>query len=533
MTEPLRILLVDDDDVDRLSVKRLLRDAGIAAEVHERADRYSAIAAAEHERFDCVLLDYRLPGTDGVALLRELRGVGVGSPVVALTGQGDEEVAVELMKAGAADYLNKNTLTAERLERSLRYALAMHRAAEERRLLLEREQQARLEAQAANRAKDEFLATLSHELRTPLNAILGWAQLLAGGQLNSDAAARAVEIIERNTRLQAQLIDDLLDISRIITGKLRLEQKVVTARTIIDAAVESVLPAATSKRVALLREFDRQRNAIFCDPARMQQMLWNLLSNAIKFTPPGGCVTLAERRDGGDVLLVVSDTGAGIQPEFLPHVFDRFRQQDPASTRTHGGLGIGLSIVRHLVELHGGTIEAASGGAALGATFVIRVPVSPVTAEDDGETAPVDGHAALDTQPSLDGIRILVVENDADARGLISTILEGRGAEVRAVESAAEALAAIAARRPDVLLSDIAMPGEDGYALIRQVRQLESSTALPPLPAAALTAYASSGDRAQALLAGYQAHLPKPIEPSKLTTMVAALAGRVAMDRAR
>jgi signal transduction histidine kinase len=533
MSEPLRILLVDDDDVDRLAVKRLLREAGIVAEVHERADRHSAMAAAAHDRFDCVLLDYRLPGTDGVSVLRELRGIGVDSPVVALTGQGDQEVAVELMKAGAVDYLNKNTLTAERLERSLRYALAMHRADEERRQLLEREHQARLDAQAANRAKDEFLATLSHELRTPLNAILGWAQLLAGGQLTRETAARAVEIIERNTRLQAQLIDDLLDISRIITGKLRLDQKVITVRTIIDAAVESVLPAATSKHVALVRDVDRQRNAIFCDPGRMQQILWNLLTNAIKFTPPGGRVTLAERREGGDVLLVVSDTGAGIEPEFLPLVFDRFRQQDPGSTRKHGGLGIGLSIVRHLVELHGGTIEATSAGAGLGSTFTIRVPVSPVTADDDGETARVDGEAALEAQPSLDGVRILVVENDADARGLISAILEGRGGEVVAVESAAEAIAAIAARRPDVLLSDIAMPGDDGYSLIRQVRQIESSTAAPPLPAAALTAYATSGDRAQALLAGYQAHLSKPIEPSKLTTMVAALAGRVAMDRTR
>ena len=532
MAEPLRILLVDDDDVDRLAVKRLLREAGIVANIHERADRVSAIAAAEQDRFDCVLLDYRLPGTDGVSLLRELRAKGVDAPVVALTGQGHEEVAVELMKAGAADYLNKNTLTAERLERSLRYALAMHRADEERRLLLEREHQARLDAQAANRAKDEFLATLSHELRTPLNAILGWAQLLAGGHLNGETAARAVEIIERNTRLQAQLIDDLLDISRIITGKLRLEQKVVTVRAIVDAAVESVLPTATSKCVELVREFAEQRNAIFCDPGRMQQILWNLLSNAIKFTAPGGRVTLAERREGSELLLLVSDTGAGIEPEFLPHVFDRFRQQDPGSTRKHGGLGLGLSIVRHLVELHGGTIEAMSEGAGRGATFVIHVPISPVTADDD-EARSIQDEGAVEPQPSLDGVRILVVENDADARGLISTILEACGAEVRAVESVAEALDAIAASRPDVLLSDIAMPGEDGYALIRRVRQSESSTGTPPLPAAALTAYATSSDRAQALVAGYQSHLSKPIEPSKLTTMVAALAGRVAIDRIR
>ncbi len=530
MAEPLHILLVDDDVVDRRAVKRLLHGAGLEATVCERTNRAGALEAARAERFDCILLDYRLPGIDGVTLLRELRNGGIGSPVVALTGQGDEEVAVELMKAGAADYLNKNGLTSERLQRSLRYAMALQRAEDERGLLLEREHQARVEAQAANRAKDEFLATLSHELRTPLNAILGWAQLLGGGQLSPETAARAVEIIERNTRLQAQLIDDLLDLSRIITGKLRLEQKVVEVRSIVDAALESVLPAATGKRVALVREGGDDRDAIFCDPTRLQQVLWNLLSNAIKFTPSGGRVTLAVEREDSSIALAVKDTGIGIEPDFLPHVFDRFRQQDPASTRKHGGLGLGLSIVRHLVELHGGSVEAFSDGAGCGATFVVRVPVSPVTAGDDGDGG-VEGQPAQDHQPSLVGIDVLVVDNDADARSLIATILEGRGAEVRAVESAAAALAAIAARRPDVLLSDIAMPGEDGYALIRQIRQNEPP-AVPPLPAAALTAYASIGDRAQALHAGFQTHLAKPIEPARLTTIVAALSGRAAANGA-
>jgi signal transduction histidine kinase len=524
MAEPLRILLVDDDDVDRLAVKRLLRGGGgMDADVSERTDRAGALAAVQSERFDCILLDYRLPGIDGLMLLRELRNGGVGSPVVALTGQGDEEVAVELMKAGAADYLNKNGLTAERLQRSLRYAIALQRAEDERRLLLEREHQARVEAQAANRAKDEFLATLSHELRTPLNAILGWAQLLSGGQLSPETAVRAVEIIERNTRLQAQLIDDLLDLSRIITGKLRLEQKVVEVGAIVDAALESVLPAAAGKRVALVREGGDDRDAIFCDPTRLQQVLWNLLSNAIKFTPSGGRVVLSILREGGSIAMAVKDTGIGIEPDFLPHVFDRFRQQDPASTRTHGGLGLGLSIVRHLVELHGGTVEAQSEGANRGATFTVRIPVSPVTAAEDD--CGVERQPALDQPGSLTGIDVLVVENDADARSLIATVLEGGGATVRAVESAADALAQIAERRPDVLLSDIAMPGQDGYGLIRQIRQSESPTA-PPLPAAALTAYASIGDRAQALHAGFQTHLSKPIEPARLTAMVSALAGR-------
>ncbi len=260
--------------------------------------------------------------------------------------------------------------------------------------------------------------------------------------------------------------------------------------------------------------------AIFCDPSRMQQVIWNLLSNAIKFTPEGGLVTVTEGRDGGMVVFSVADTGAGIEPQFLPHVFDRFRQQDPASTRKHGGLGLGLSIVRHLVELHGGTITARSDGAGLGATFVVGVPVAGMVADHAGT---ISQSTTLDLC-SLEGIRVLVVDNEADARGLIGAILESCGAEVVAVASAAEALEEIRRQRPDVLLSDIAMPGEDGYALIRKVRRLDTDD--PPLPAAALTAYATAGDRAQALVAGYQTHLAKPIEPAELTAVVASLAGR-------
>jgi signal transduction histidine kinase len=376
MPEPLRILLVDDDEVDRLAVKRQLRQAGVEASVEECADRAGALAAGAAGRFDCVLLDYGLPGTDGVTLLRELRSLGKTFPVVVLTGQGDEQVAVELMKAGAADYISKNTLSPERLARSLRYALAMTRAEEERGLLLEREQQARLQAQAANRSKDEFLATLSHELRTPLNAILGWTQLLASGQLDEPTARRAIMIIERNTRLQAQLIDDLLDISRITTGKLRLDLQVVTVRSIIEAAVDSAMPTADAKAISLECDLSPEANTIRCDPARMQQVVWNLLSNAIKFTQEHGRVSVSERRNGGSVVLTVTDTGVGIDPEFLPHVFDRFRQQDTAITRVHGGLGLGLSIVQHIVDQHSGSIEASSGGKGQGATFLVTVPLA-------------------------------------------------------------------------------------------------------------------------------------------------------------
>jgi signal transduction histidine kinase len=526
MAEPLRILLVDDDEVDRMAVKRLLQRSGVDALVEERAGLADALAAAASQEFDCVLLDYHLPGSDGVQLLRDLRNAGVTAPVVALTGQGDEEVAVELMKAGAADYLSKSTLTPERLERSMRYALALFRAEEDRRLLLEREQQARLQAQAANRAKDEFLATLSHELRTPLNAILGWARLLASGHLDEATARRAVEIIERNTRLQAQLIEDLLDISRIITGKLRLDLKAVPVRSILDAAVDSVRPAADAKRIGLDFDLDGAGDAILCDPARMQQVIWNLLSNAIKFTPDGGRVSISARRVAGSVSILVTDTGAGIDPDFLPFVFDRFRQQDPATTRSVGGLGLGLAIVRHLVELHGGTVEAHSPGEGRGATFVVTIPVAPVRSD---QVVRLDRHdlqeAALADLPSLAGLTVLVVDDEPDARALVAAVLAGCGAKVVAADSAAKAMVEIGRSQPDVLLSDIAMPGEDGYALIRKVRGAGSPSS--QLPAAALTAFATAADRARALLAGYQAHIPKPVEPSELAAVVAALAGRV------
>ena len=524
MSTPLRVLLVDDDDVDRLAVKRLLRQTRFDATVDERSDRASALEALTPDRFDCVLLDYNLPGSDGIEILGEIRAKGETLPVIALTGQGDEEVAVALMKAGAADYLNKNNLTAERLERSLRYALAIHRAEEERRLLLEREQRAREEAQAANRAKDEFLATLSHELRTPLNAILGWARLLASGNLDDETSRRAIDIIDRNTRLQAQLIEDLLDISRIITGKLRLDVRVVTVSRVIEGALESVRPSADAKRITIDATLQDADEAVLCDPARMQQIVWNLLTNAIKFTNEGGAIRVdAARQEDTSVVISVADSGVGISPEFLPYVFDRFRQQDGASTRMHGGLGLGLSIVRHLTELHGGTVHAHSAGEGKGSTFSVRLPLAPIRAGQiqiiEAETS-----AALGEFPSLDGLHVVVVDNDADARSLMRAVLEKCGARVTEATSASEAMNVVLRERPDVLLSDIAMPGEDGYSLIRRVRSLDGPARM--LPAAAFTAFATAPDRARALLAGYQAHIPKPVEPSELAAVVATLAGR-------
>ena len=520
---PKRLLLIDDDDVDRLTVKRLLKQSRSRFEIEEAAGPTPALSALAATPFDCVLLDYNIPGSDGLAILNEVRAKGYSVPIIVLTGQGDEELAVELMKAGAADYLNKNALTSERLDRSLRYAMAIHRAEQERRALLERERRAREMAQAANRAKDEFLATLSHELRTPLNAIMGWAKLLASGNLDRETSRKAIEIIDRNTRLQAQLIEDLLDISRIITGKLRLEVAATPVGAIVEGAVESVRALADARRITIDVHLGESQEPILCDPARMQQVVWNLLTNAIKFTPEGGRVTVQVSRTPGGIAIEVSDTGIGIEPDFLPHVFDRFRQQDGASTRAHGGLGLGLSIVQHLVELHGGDVEALSEGVDRGATFVVRLPLAAMPADLPHTHDHPAGTAALDLT-SLAGVHILVVDNEADARGLLRTVLESCGAVVEEADSAKAGLARLRERSFDVLLSDIAMPGEDGYALIRQVRRLEAPTRM--VPAAAFTARATSADRTRALLAGFQAHIPKPVDPAELAAVVAALVQR-------
>jgi signal transduction histidine kinase len=376
----MRILVIDDDDADRRAVARALVGARVRATLDEAATAADGLRLLAAREYDCILVDYLMPGTDGLEVLRAIRAAGIAAPVVILTGQGDEELAVELMKAGAADYLSKQTLVPERLGRSLRYAVAMTEAEQARRQALEREKAAREEAQAANRAKDEFLATLSHELRTPLNAILGWARLLSSGTLDADATARAIEIIERNSRLQAQLIEDLLDISRIVTGKLRLEPRDALVSGVIETAVEALRPAADAKHIRLeVTPWPAERR-IRIDPGRVQQIVWNLLANAIKFTPDGGRVSVAVQEREGRLLVEIGDTGIGIRPEFLPHVFERFRQAEGTVTRTHGGLGLGLSIVRRLVELHGGEITAQSEGEGRGAVFTISLPLASLNA---------------------------------------------------------------------------------------------------------------------------------------------------------
>ena len=394
----------------------------------------------------------------------------------------------------------------------------------ERSALLGREQAARARAEEASRLKDEFLATVSHELRAPLNAILGWAQILRTGALDEERLRHAIAVIERNARTQAQVIEDLLDVSRIITGKLRLDIQPILPSRAVGSAIESVKPMAEAKGVTLRAELDPDAGPISGDSSRLQQIVWNLLSNAIKFTPSGGRVEVRLRRVSAQVELSVRDSGIGIEPEFLPHVFDRFRQADASTTRAVGGLGLGLAIVRHLVELHGGTVRAESGGLDQGSTFLIRLPLrQALLVEPDTAGAPGRGHfVATDESPRLVGVRILVVDDEPDTRDLLREVLEGCGAEVREASSAGQALREVKDWRPAVIVSDIGLPGEDGYEFIRKVREWERESGLWT-PAIALTAYARTKDRMRALVAGYQMHVAKPIEPVEFALVVAGV----------
>jgi PAS domain S-box-containing protein len=400
------------------------------------------------------------------------------------------------------------------------------RVEEERALLLVRERDARAEAETASRAKDEFIATLSHELRTPLNSVLGWARLLRIGKLDADGVRRAVEAIERGATTQAQIVDDLLDVSRIVRGELKLDVRPVDLAPIVEASIETIRPAAAARDIEVTASLSPRAGPVAGDAGRLQQVLWNLLSNAIKFTAPGGRVEVRLEQGGGEVELVVTDTGAGIAPGFLPHVFERFRQADSSTTRAHGGLGLGLAIVRHLVEGHGGTVEASSPGLGLGSTFTVRLPAAARSRPrpPGAAAAPVAPAAAAARAPAaLDRLTVLVVDDDRDTLEVMKQLLEGAGATVTAAASAEEALRLLDERVPDVLLSDIGMPGQDGYALIREVRKLAPERG-GQVPAAALTAFTNSETRRQVLVAGFQLYLAKPIEPGALTEAVARLA---------
>jgi PAS domain S-box-containing protein len=406
------------------------------------------------------------------------------------------------------------------------------RIEEANQVLLVSEQEARRQAEIANRTKDEFLATVSHELRTPLNAILGWTRMLRTGAVEPKALSRVLETIERNARAQTQLVEDILDVSRIIAGKLRVNIQKTDLHGVARAALDSVRPAAEAKGVVLAAELEPGSGEFCGDPDRLQQVIWNLLSNGIKFTPKDGQVVLRIERAKSDVRIIVSDTGVGIAPDFLPLVFDRFRQADSSITRTQGGLGLGLAIVRHLVEVHGGSVLAESEGEGKGARFTVQMPVRAVIpvpeplAAGGSEPLPSPAKPPIVAETLLAGLDVLVVDDEADARDLVTAVLVRCGAQVRTASSVEGAILRLRERRPDVLLSDIGLPSEDGYALIRRVREID-----PEVPAAALTAYASPDDHRRALAAGFHAHVAKPAEPSDLALLVASLAGRIVAGR--
>jgi CheY-like chemotaxis protein len=411
--------------------------------------------------------------------------------------------------------------------------------------MLEREKSLRAEAEKANRLKDEFLATVSHELRTPLTAILGWAHMLEVNDLEQKTALHAVAVIKRNALQQKQIVEDILDVSRVITGKLRLESELVELTPVVQAALDTIAPAAEAKGLKLRFSLD-PKAAVTGDASRLQQVVWNLLANAVKFTPAGGEVRASVERLLTHVRIEVSDTGQGILPEFLPYAFDRFRQADMGTTRQHGGLGLGLSIVRHLVEAHGGNVHAYSAGEGQGATFTVDLP-PPAEAEQpsarpaaahaaqaqgaanpgDSQAPPAAGVEKEEALPPLVGMRVLAVDDDADTLEMLSLFLRRAGAEVAGAETAAAALEALERFRPDVLVADIGMPEVDGYELLRRVRALGAERG-GLMPAIALTAYVGEADRARALRSGFQAHLPKPVEPDVLIKAVASLAGTAA-----
>jgi signal transduction histidine kinase len=393
--------------------------------------------------------------------------------------------------------------------------------------LLAREQHARQEAERLNRLRDEFLATISHELRTPLNAILGWAKMLAASKIDDPRVAKGLAVIDRNAQAQANIIEDILDVSRIITGKLKLNRHVVPVSAMVDNALDTLRPAAEAKRITLDVEVGADVGAIIGDEDRLRQVTWNLLSNAVKFTPPDGRVAVRARRVDAQVIVEVTDSGVGIDPSFLPFVFDRFRQADGTSNRTFGGLGLGLAIVRHLVDLHGGTVRAESEGAGRGSKFTVRLPVRPVLPDEAATTAAAHRapmHAQRDGELRLHGLRILVVDDDDDARELLGIILEQNGARPVPAASVTEALALLETFHPDILVSDIGMPDEDGYALLAKVRGLGTTHPVSAVPAIALTAYARVDDRRRALAAGFQLHVPKPVNPAELIAAIDLLA---------
>ncbi|AFY76168.1 signal transduction histidine kinase [Pleurocapsa sp. PCC 7327] len=546
----LRFLLLEDSVLDMELIHTLLTEGGISCELVRVQTRTEFETALAQQSYDSILSDYALPSFDGISALEIAQQLSPETPFIFVTATMGEEVAIETLKRGATDYVLKQRL--ERLVPSVKRAL---REAEERRARRQAEaelRQQKEELERVNRVKDEFLAVLSHELRSPLNAILGWAQLLQTQKLDPANVDRAIDTIACNAKLQTQLIEDLLDISRIIRGKIVLESRPTNLAAVIAAAIDTVRLSAQAKAIELRFKYKQDENPtpllVLGDPSRLQQIVWNLLTNAIKFTPDGGRVEVRlETGRWGDkedketpgqgekeisqskienpkskiqnprpyAQITVTDTGRGISADFLPYIFDSFRQADGSTTRRFGGLGLGLAIVRHLVELHGGTISASSPGEEKGATFRIELPL--LRAETSPNSTP--DISTPETSRPLTNLRILVVDDDRDSSEFIAFMLEQSGAIATVAASVQSALQVFSSFHPDVLLSDIGMPEENGYSLIRKIRLL------PPeqggqIPAIALTAYARDQDRDEAIAAGFQLHLAKPVAPHDLIVAI-------------
>jgi signal transduction histidine kinase len=479
---------------------------------------------------DILVLDWQLPGMSGIEVCQFLRRSmdEMSLPILMLTVQGHKPDIVEGLTAGANDYVTKPydpeelTARATGLFRMRRLYEQLRVEREQREELLARAQEASARAEQANQAKDDFLATVSHELRTPLNAIVGWVTLLRGGNLSADKSVHALATIDRNARAQTQLIDDLLDVSRIIAGKLRLNLEPTALDHPVRAAVEAVRLQADARQVRIACELQPKETVILGDAFRLQQVVWNLLVNAIKFSRVGGLVEVTLRTREGSVELLVADHGQGIDKDVLPYIFDRFRQANASLSRSHGGLGLGLAIVRHLVQSHGGSVKAESDGQGRGATFVVSFPM--LSAPPEGIREPVSSPTTL-APNYLQTLRILFVDDDADSRDAVTTLLQHYGADVLTVGSVEEALAALDRAIPDVLLSDIGMPDEDGLSFLRRVRARSVDNG-GRVPAIALTAYARAEDRTKALMAGFNTHVAKPVEAAELVMAIANLTGR-------
>lgn len=522
-----RLLVVDDEESVALTVSEILRQEGFLVETASSGSE--AVGRLEKAEYDLVLTDLHMEGGDGISVLAEIQARAPFTISIVLTGFASVETAIAALRSGAYDYLVK-PCNVEDLKHTVR------RGVEHRRLMLrEREARAQLEElnrdlqrrveertielvrrneelAEANRAKDIFLATLSHELRTPLTPVLGWVNLLKTGGLDQASVNQALDTIERNARLQARLVDDLLDISRIVTGKLQFERERVDLSRVVKAAIETMRSQAVQRQIELGYTLPSVPVIVQGSSVRLEQIALNLLSNAIKFTEAGGRVSVSVEQSSNEVSLTVEDTGIGITPEFLPHVFDSFRQADGSTTRQHGGLGLGLAIVKALAKLHGGSVRAESDGMGHGARFTFTIPCAAQSC-DEPEVQAYGAPGLLQS--------VLVVEDSPDTLLLLNVLFEKRGCRVMAAESAAEALELAARETPDIIISDIGMPGMNGYELLSGLRRLPG---MENVPALAVSGYAMEEDRARALAAGFTAHIAKPVDPDELFELVQKLA---------